>query len=130
VVVHKGRKGGYGKMVTLRHMAGYRTYYGHLSRYARIRVGRKVSQGQTIGYVGQTGLATGPHLDFRVQRWKKFINPLRLKIPQGPPLPARSMPGFKAAVARLRTGMMEAALGTRELDAHSVAALLAPASES
>lgn len=130
VVIHKGRKNGYGKLVVLRHAAGYRTYYGHLSRYARIRVGRKVSQGQVIGYVGQTGLATGPHLDYRVQRWKKFLNPLRLKIPQGPPLPAKSMSGFKAAVARLRTGMMEAALGARELDAQSVAAILATASES
>ncbi len=124
VVVFKGRNGGYGKMVALRHSTGYRTYYGHLSRYGRIRVGRRVAQGQVIGYVGRTGHATGPHLDYRVKLGRRFLNPLRLKIPAGPPLPAESRPGFEDAVARLRTRLLNAALGTEELDSRSVAALL------
>ena len=69
-------------MVIIKHPNGYSTYYGHLSKYGRgIRKGVRVKQGQVIGYVGATGLATGPHLDFRIQLNGKFLNFLKLKTP-------------------------------------------------
>lgn len=75
-VVYKGRQGGYGKAIKIKHMYGYVTLYAHLSRYAKIRVGQMVNQGQIIGYVGSTGLSTGPHLHLGVYLHKKAINPL------------------------------------------------------
>jgi N-acetylmuramoyl-L-alanine amidase len=73
---------GYGKHVAIRHGNGYVTYYGHLSRYARgIRKGKRVKQKQIIGYVGSTGVATGPHLDYRISRNGKFLDPLKMKSP-------------------------------------------------
>jgi murein DD-endopeptidase MepM/ murein hydrolase activator NlpD len=53
----------------------------HLSRFANIRVGSRVAQGQVIGYVGATGFATGPHLDYRIERYGRFVNPLNFKAP-------------------------------------------------
>lgn len=79
-----GRRGQNGKQVVIRHPNGYRTYYGHLSSIKRgIRKGKRVKQGQVIGYVGSTGLASGPHLDYRIKRNGKFVNPLRLRLPRG-----------------------------------------------
>ncbi len=81
-VVYKGRKGGFGRFVKIKHKRGYYTTYGHLRRYARgIRVGARVYQGQVIGYVGSSGLSTGPHLDFRIIKDGRYINFLRLKLP-------------------------------------------------
>ncbi len=75
--------GGYGKCVCIKHGNGFKTYYGHLSRYGKgIRKGVKVKQRQFIGYVGRTGLATGPHLDFRVESNGRYINPLTIKSPK------------------------------------------------
>jgi len=72
--------GGFGNLIIIKHSNGYETYYGHLSKYARgIRRGTKVDQGQVIGYVGMTGLATGPHLDFRIKLNGKFSNFLKMK---------------------------------------------------
>ena len=82
VVTYVGWKGDYGRLVRVRHPNGYYSTYGHLSRYGRgIRRGVKVKQGQVVGYVGASGLATGPHLDFRVIRNEKFVNFLKIKIP-------------------------------------------------
>jgi murein DD-endopeptidase MepM/ murein hydrolase activator NlpD len=76
--------GGFGKQVVLRHPNGYMTYYGHLSRYgAGIRKGIRVTQKQIIGYVGSTGLSTGPHLDYRMVKGGRFRNPLRESFPAG-----------------------------------------------
>jgi murein DD-endopeptidase MepM/ murein hydrolase activator NlpD len=92
-----GYKGANGKLVILRHPNGYRTYYGHLSRIAKgVRKGRKVAQGQVIGAVGRTGRATGPHLDYRVKRRGKFLDPARLNIPRGEPLSNDEMAAFSA----------------------------------
>ncbi|WP_456431393.1 M23 family metallopeptidase [Thermosulfuriphilus sp.] len=78
-VKYAGWMRGYGRIVILRHPGGYETYYGHLSRFAKgIRRGVKVRQKQIIGYVGKTGLATGPHLDYRVKKGGRFLNPLAL----------------------------------------------------
>jgi len=82
VVTYVGWKGDYGRFVKVRHPNGYYSTYGHLSRYRRgIRRRAKVKQGQVVGYVGATGLATGPHLDFRVIRNEKFVNFLKIQIP-------------------------------------------------
>jgi murein DD-endopeptidase MepM/ murein hydrolase activator NlpD len=79
-VVAKGWMGGAGKAVRIRHPNGFITSYGHLSQFARgIRRGAKVRQQQVIGYVGATGLATGPHLDFRVKKNGRFVNPLSIR---------------------------------------------------
>jgi murein DD-endopeptidase MepM/ murein hydrolase activator NlpD len=86
-VTFAGRKGGGGNMLTVRHTNGYQTNYLHLSRYGKgVRRGTRVSQGQVIGYVGSTGLSTGPHLDYRVTLNGKWINPLRISSPAVEPL--------------------------------------------
>lgn len=80
VVVYKGWKGGYGNYVELKHKYGYYTSYGHLSKYAKgLYVGKRVKQGDVIGYVGSTGLASGPHLDFRIKQGSKYLNYLKMK---------------------------------------------------
>ncbi|HVN71596.1 MAG TPA: M23 family metallopeptidase [Desulfomonilia bacterium] len=91
-----GRSGGFGNAVTINHPLGYVTHYGHLCRFARgITVGKRVCQGDVIGYVGMTGIATGPHLDFRVQYRGKYTNPLHLEPVNGPPLRGSILAKFK-----------------------------------
>ena len=93
VVLYAGWKGGYGKFVQIRHANGYVTGYGHLSRIARgIRRGVRVKQGQVIGYVGSTGLSTGPHLHFEMKFNGRYVNPLRIRPPRTKPLPAAWRP--------------------------------------
>jgi murein DD-endopeptidase MepM/ murein hydrolase activator NlpD len=87
VVARTGRNGRAGKYVALTHYGIYRTAYSHLSRFAKgVRKGRKVHQGQVIGYVGTTGSSTGPHLDFQLKKFGKPLNPLSFKSPGGPPV--------------------------------------------
>ena len=75
-----GWQGGYGNCITIQHNSTYASYYGHMSHVARgIKPGVKVKQGEIVGYVGSTGLATGPHLDFRLAENGAFINPFNLK---------------------------------------------------
>jgi murein DD-endopeptidase MepM/ murein hydrolase activator NlpD len=101
-VAFAGYKAQNGRMVVIRHPAGYKTYYGHLSRIARgVRKGKKVRQGQVIGAVGRTGLSTGPHLDYRIKRNGKFINPLRLRLPSSRSIDNELMADFK----RFKGGM-------------------------
>jgi murein DD-endopeptidase MepM/ murein hydrolase activator NlpD len=98
-----GWKGHYGKCVIIRHPNGYETYYGHLSRIKKgIRRGRKVKQGEIIGYVGSTGMATGPHLDYRVKRFGKFVNPLRMSLPRAKAVPKNKMELFSKRVRTLQ----------------------------
>jgi murein DD-endopeptidase MepM/ murein hydrolase activator NlpD len=78
-VTFVGWSKGFGRCVHIRHPHGYTTYYGHLSRYANgIGVGKRIKRGSVIGYVGRSGIATGPHLDFRLSHRGRFINPLSL----------------------------------------------------
>ncbi len=78
-VVFAGRKGGYGNVVIIRHKDGYKTLYAHLSKFRRgIRRGKRVKQGQIIGYVGSTGLSSGPHLHFGLYKNNRPINPLKV----------------------------------------------------
>jgi len=84
--------GGFGRFIRIKHNGMYTTTYGHFSRYVRgIKVGSWVKQGQVIGYVGTTGLSTGPHLDFRFHKNGQPVNPLTVDIPAGDPVnPSRS----------------------------------------
>ena len=87
VVIRKGWKNGNGKMVSIRHPNGYETMYNHLSHYGKeIKAGKRVKQKDIIGYVGTTGLSTGPHLDYRLKKNGKFINPLKEKFSPGFPV--------------------------------------------
>lgn len=80
-VVFVGTRGGFGKQVVIKHPNGYKTYYGHLSRFAKgLRNGSKVNQKNIIGYVGSTGLSTGPHLDYRISLNNQYMNPFDLKF--------------------------------------------------
>ncbi|MCD5411500.1 MAG: peptidoglycan DD-metalloendopeptidase family protein [Thermodesulfovibrionales bacterium] len=82
VVTHAGWRGDYGHFVEIRHSREFTTTYGHLSRYGKgIRKGVRVEQGQIIGYVGSTGLSTGPHLSFGVRQWGRPVNFLTLDFP-------------------------------------------------
>lgn len=97
-----GWRGGNGISVTLRHRGGYETMYNHLSRLAgHVRTGIRVVQRQVIGFVGATGLATGPHLDYRVARHGRFVDPLGEKFIAGDPVPAGDRAQFVAHAREL-----------------------------
>jgi murein DD-endopeptidase MepM/ murein hydrolase activator NlpD len=88
-----------GRMVRIRHTSGYESYYLHLSAFAPgIRAGVAIDQGEILGRVGSTGLATGPHLHYGLKRNDVFVNPLRehRNLPPGEPVPAAQMAAFLA----------------------------------
>ncbi|HTU32917.1 MAG TPA: peptidoglycan DD-metalloendopeptidase family protein [Candidatus Acidoferrum sp.] len=95
-VIYAGRKGEDGNLVEIRHANSYTTYYMHLSRVL-VRDGQQVQQGQSIGLVGMTGLATGPHLDFRIERHGQFLNFERLPLPPSQPVAKSEWAEFTAA---------------------------------
>ena len=110
MVVSAARSGGSGNIVRLRHTNGYETYYLHLSSFATgVRKGARVVQGQLIGRVGSTGLATGPHLDFRMRKNSTFVNPLleHRNLPPGDPVPDEHLAAFREvrdqALRRMRS---------------------------
>ncbi len=75
-----GWKGGFGNFLEIKHANGYTTMYGHLKSFGKgVKTGAKVKQGQTVGYIGSTGLSTGPHLDFRIKEGNKFVDFLKMK---------------------------------------------------
>jgi len=96
-VIYRGWAGGYGNLVKIRHEDGYVSYYAHLSKFAAgLRVGQSVQQKQVIGYVGSTGLSTGPHVCFRLTKDGKYLDPAQLGDESGPPVSARVLPTFRA----------------------------------
>jgi murein DD-endopeptidase MepM/ murein hydrolase activator NlpD len=98
-VVHRGRKGGYGNTIILRHGNTYTTLYAHMSKYSKnTSVGSRVKQGQIIGYIGSTGLATGPHLHYEFRVNGLHRNPLKVKLPSANPLPDSEMDRFQASI--------------------------------
>ena len=102
MVEFAGRQGGYGNLVVLRHQSKFTTWYGHLSRIANgLHKGSRVAQGDVIGFVGMTGLATGPHLhyEFRVNDVQQ--NPLRVAMPAAPPITPKYRAAFEAAAQPL-----------------------------
>ena len=95
-VIHASRKGGYGRTVILKHGGKYTTLYAHLHRYARgVRTGKRVKQGQIIGYVGKSGLATGPHLHYEFRVHGVHRNPLTVKLPKVESISKDVMPEFR-----------------------------------
>jgi murein DD-endopeptidase MepM/ murein hydrolase activator NlpD len=97
-----GRNGGGGNMVTVRHTNGYETNYLHLSRFGKgIRRGARVVQGQVIGYVGSTGLSTGPHLHYEVIVNGRKVDPMRIRVPRGRTLQGRMLATFQREKARI-----------------------------
>jgi len=95
-VIFAGWKKGFGNYIEISHNRGkIVTCYGHLSRFARgIKRGKRVNQGQVIGFVGHTGYATGPHLDYRIRINGKNVNPLKYVAPPGPPIPRKYRDDF------------------------------------
>jgi murein DD-endopeptidase MepM/ murein hydrolase activator NlpD len=100
-VKQAGWNGGCGKSVTLRHRNGYETVYCHLSGIA-VSAGKGVTQKQVVGWVGQTGLATGPHLHYVVKKAGRAMNPLTLQVPREAPVRADWLPDFRAKIAPLQ----------------------------
>ena len=93
---------GNGNFIEIRHNNSYTTLYLHMSKFARkMKKGKKVAQGQVIGYVGSTGLATGPHLCFRMRKNGAPVNPYRVKAPAAQPVSAKKLAAFRAAVEPL-----------------------------
>lgn len=100
VVEFAGKQGGYGNIVIVRHQGAYSTAYGHLRGFAAgVKKGSRVSQGETIGFVGQTGWATGPHLHYEFRIANQPVNPLSVALPTAFPLDAAHMSRFKSVAS-------------------------------
>jgi murein DD-endopeptidase MepM/ murein hydrolase activator NlpD len=105
-VISAGWSGGYGRLVVIGHAEGYETRYGHLNGFGKgIRSGAPVRQGQVVGYVGMTGLATGPHLHYEVRKYGTPTNPLRLNPPRRSPVKQAYLPRFAQVRDSLKTVM-------------------------
>ncbi len=110
VVAYAAHKGGYGNFVQVNHGGGLATGYGHMSRFA-IALGQRVRQGQIIGYVGSSGLSTGPHLHYELYQNGHPINPLSIKFVQRAQLSGGALASFRATLARLKSVKPGSALG-------------------
>ena len=111
VVSYSGRHGGHGKYVRLEHGGGVGTGYAHMSRIA-VSSGTRVRAGQVIGYVGSTGLSTGPHLHFEVYRNGRKVNPLSVRFTVRNEVDKNELSAFKARLAELRAVEPAAALAS------------------
>ncbi|MDR3497018.1 MAG: M23 family metallopeptidase [Ancalomicrobiaceae bacterium] len=101
-----GWEGGYGKYIRIKHNNGYETAYGHMSAFAKgMEVGKRVRQGQVIGFVGSTGMSTGAHVHYEILVNGRFVDPMRVKLPRGRALEGPMMAGFEKERDRL-DGMM------------------------
>jgi murein DD-endopeptidase MepM/ murein hydrolase activator NlpD len=106
VVEVAGWEGGYGKYVKLKHNNGYETAYGHMSAFAKgLEVGKRVRQGQVIGFIGSTGQSTGAHVHYEILVNSRFVDPMRIKLPRGRSLEGPILSGFEKERDRL-DGMM------------------------
>ena len=109
-----GRHGNYGKYIRIRHNGTYNTGYAHLSGYAKgMKKGKRVRQGQVIGYVGSTGMSTGPHLHYEVMQGNKRINPMTLKLPSGRKLKGQELAAFQQQVQKITVLLAEVPAVTR-----------------
>jgi murein DD-endopeptidase MepM/ murein hydrolase activator NlpD len=100
VVIQRGPNGGLGNAIEIRHPNRFVTRYGHMSRFAPgISVGSRVKQGEVIGYVGATGLATGPHLHYEMIRGGRHVDPLSVDLPAGDPVPSEDMGRWRSEMA-------------------------------
>jgi murein DD-endopeptidase MepM/ murein hydrolase activator NlpD len=106
VVEKVGPEGGYGKYVRLKHNNGYETAYGHMSAFAKgMEPGKRVRQGQVIGFVGSTGQSTGPHVHYEILVNGRFVDPMRIKLPRGRSLEGQLLAGFEKERDRLDNQM-------------------------
>jgi len=106
-----GPKGANGKMIVIRHHNTYKSYYLHLSRFAPgLRPKKPVAQGQIIGYVGSTGMSTGPHLDFRLAKNGTYLNPLTHRSIEGPAMPTSAMTDFREHAKTMLTKLQQVQL--------------------
>lgn len=104
MVEFAGRQGGYGNLLIVRHQGTYTTAYGHLNGFAPgLRKGTRIAQGDTIGYVGQTGLASGPHLHYEFRVRDQQVNPLTVTLPTAPALSAADAARFRSAIDPLHS---------------------------
>ncbi|MGA2995604.1 M23 family metallopeptidase [Bradyrhizobium sp.] len=116
VVETAGWEGGYGKYVKLKHNNGYETAYGHMSAFAKgLEPGKRVRQGQVIGFVGSTGQSTGAHVHYEILVNGRFVDPMRIKLPRGRSLEGTMLTGFEKE--RDRLDVMMAGRGARISDA-------------
>ncbi len=107
-----GWEGGYGKYVRVKHNNGYETAYGHMSAFARgIEPGKKVRQGQVIGFVGSTGLSTGAHVHYEIVVNGRFVDPMRIRLPRGRVLEGPILASFEKDRDRI-DGIMSRKPGT------------------
>jgi len=110
-----GWEGGYGRYVRMRHANGYETAYGHMSAFAKgIDVGKTVRQGQIIGFVGSTGLSTGPHLHYEIIINTRFVDPMKVKLPRGRVLDGTALAGFDKERGRVDGYMTQPATRTAQ----------------
>ncbi len=101
MVIQAGWNGYYGISVTVRHNDTYKTVYGHFSRLAKgIKNGAKVKQGQVVGYVGSTGLSTGPHLHYEMHKFSSYVNPFKVEIPPGDPVDEADRAEFEKIISK------------------------------
>ena len=108
VVAKAAFERGFGNLVVINHMNGLMSFYAHLSRFARgLKSGTKVDQKQLVGYVGSTGMSTGPHLHFGVKRNGGWINPEGLKMTRDSPVPPKFMAAFKKQVAAMKAHLLK-----------------------
>src|SRR6266850_1416024 len=118
VVEKVGWEGGYGKYVKLKHNNGYETAYGHLSAFAKgLEPGKRVRQGQVIGFVGSTGQSTGPHVHYEILVNGRFVDPMRIKLPRGRSLEGPLMANFEKERDRMDSMMNNRGAGARVSDA-------------
>jgi murein DD-endopeptidase MepM/ murein hydrolase activator NlpD len=123
VVERVGWEGGYGKYVRLKHNNGYETAYGHMSAYAKgMEPGKRVRQGQVIGFVGSTGMSTGAHVHYEILVNGRFVDPMRIKLPRGRSLEGPLMASFEKERDRLDAQMSNRGNPARVSDAGSPAA--------
>jgi len=122
VVEKVGWEGGYGKYVRIKHNNGYETAYGHLSAYAKgLEPGKRVRQGQVIGFVGSTGMSTGAHVHYEILVNGRFVDPIRIKLPRGRSLEGPIMASFEKERDRLDAMMNNRGSTARVSDATGTA---------
>src|ERR1700754_362820 len=122
VVEKVGWEGGYGKYVRLKHSNGYETAYGHMSAFAKgLEPGKRVRQGQIIGFIGSTGMSTGAHVHNENLVNGRFVDPMRVKLPRGRSLEGPVMAGFEKERDRLDAQMSNRGSGARVSDATGTA---------
>jgi murein DD-endopeptidase MepM/ murein hydrolase activator NlpD len=118
IVEKVGWEGGYGKYVRLKHNNGYETAYGHMSAYAKgMEPGKRVRQGQVIGFVGSTGMSTGAHVHYEILVNGRFVDPMRIKLPRGRSLEGPLIAGFDKERDRLDAMMSNRGAAARVSDA-------------